>query len=404
MLKERNFSILWLGQLVSIFGSRFSELVIPWIVLQVTNSPIKASIVAISMQMAPLLFSLPAGVWVENHSKKKIAMVSELARMIMMSLLVMMIFLGHFNLFVISSILFVSGIAGLLFRISMNTILPGIAGRTSLVEAHNYMEAADAISTLLGPLLAGVVLSYIGAAATLSIDAASFLISFISISVLTFIEREPSKRKINKKSLFKQGLSGVKYLFSTKIQRFITFNHIVLNFTTQAVSLLVIVLAKQDLQLSPTQIGFLLSGAGWGNLIGIFLMHHLKDIQWNKLYGSIMLASGCGIFIVAHSTNMWVIFLGMFVFDGALSMAFVINGAARQTLTPDQFLARVSSGGILLSSTVVILANSYAGIVSERMNSVWALLFCACILFINSVMSFVQKKLKKPLSSFAVES
>ncbi|WLR42054.1 hypothetical protein LC087_14940 [Bacillus carboniphilus] len=42
MFKNRNFLVLWLGQLVSIFGGRFSELVIPWVVLQVTQSPLKA--------------------------------------------------------------------------------------------------------------------------------------------------------------------------------------------------------------------------------------------------------------------------------------------------------------------------------------------------------------------------
>ncbi|MGE6256979.1 MFS transporter [Heyndrickxia sporothermodurans] len=404
MLKERNFLILWLGQVVSIFGSRFSELVIPWIVLQVTNSPMKAAVVAISTQIAPLLFSLPAGVWVENRSKKKIAIATELVRMIMMFILAITIFLDQFNLLVISTILFMTGIAGLLFRISMNALLPGIAGRTRLVEAHNYMEAADAISTLIGPLLAGIVLSYIGAAATLSIDAFFFFISFISLFSLTFIEKESRKRKTNKQSHFKQGVSGVKLLFSSKIQRFITFNHIVLNFTTQAVSLLVIFLAKQDLELSPAQIGLLLSGAGWGNLVGIFLMHRLKNIHWNKLYGSIMLASGCGIFIVALSTNLWIAFLGMFIFDGALSMAFVINGAARQTVTSDTFLARISSGGFLLTGTVVILANGYAGVVSEWFHTGWALLFCSIILLLNSAISFVQKQLQKPLSSFEVES
>lgn len=404
MLRERNFLLLWLGQLVSIFGGRFSELVIPWIILEVTGSPIKAAIVAISTHIAPLLFSLPAGVWVEHRSKKKIAMSAELIRAIMMSLLVFVIYIDQFNIVVISSILFIMGIAGLFFTISMNTILPGIAGRNRLVEANNYMEAADAVSTLIGPLLAGFVLSAIGAAATLGIDAFSFLLSFVGIACLTIQEKKPvQKSNTAKKGTRKQGLLGLKLLFLTRIQRFITLNHMVLNFSTHAVSLLAIIYAKQVLGLSAGETGVLLSGAGAGNIVGIFLMHRLKDMHWNKLYGTILFASGLGVILIGTSPNMWIAFAGMFLFDGALSMAFVINAAARQTITSDSFLARVSSGGILLAGIVVITANGYAGFVAELINPVLALLLCAGMLLVNSIISFLQKHLKKPLSSFGID-
>ncbi|WP_349409344.1 MFS transporter [Pseudalkalibacillus sp. SCS-8] len=406
MFKERNFLILWLGQLVSIFGGRFSDLVIPWVVLQVTDSPLKAAIVAISTQIAPLLFSLPAGVWIENRSKKKIAMLSEMIRTIMMTLLVVVILFGEFNLLVICSILFVTSLAGLFFRISLNALLPGITGRKRLVDAHNYLEAADAVSTLIGPILAGFLLSAIGAAATLGIDAFTFLLSFASIGLLKLGEKSFSKskeRKIDKKQSLQDGLEGVKLLFSTKIQRFISFNHSVLNFSTHAVTLLVVITAKQELGLSAFQTGILLSGAGIGNLIAIFVMARLKEAHWNKLYGSIMLCSGMGVFLIAISSTMWGAFVGMILFDGALSMAFVVNGAARQTVTTNQFLARISSGGILLSGIVVILANGFAGLISEGFNPILGLLFCAGLLLINSGISFAQLHLKRSISSLGFE-
>lgn len=126
-------------------------------------------------------------------------------------------------------------------------------------------------------------------------------------------------------------------------------------------------------------------------------------MHWNKLYGTILLASGVGVILIAFSSNMWGAFAGMFLFDGALSMAFVINGAARQTVTSDRFLARVSSGGIMLAGMVIIVANGYAGVVAELINPVLAILFCAGILLINSAVSYIQKHLKKSLSTFGIE-
>ncbi|MCF6137765.1 MFS transporter [Pseudalkalibacillus berkeleyi] len=404
MYRERNFLILWLGQLVSILGGRFSDLVIPWVVLQVTDSPMKAAVVAISTQIAPLLFSIPAGVWIENRPKKRIAIAAELIRTTTMTLLVVVILFDHFNILVICSILFVTSIAGLFFRISLNSLLPGITGRKRLVEAHNYLEAADAVSTLIGPILAGFLLSAIGVAATLGIDAFTFLLSFFSICLLKIGEKSFSRSKehrIDKKQSLREGLDGVKLLFSSKIQRFISFNHSVLNFSTHAVTLLVVITANQELGLSAIQTGILLSGAGIGNLIAIFVMAHLKDVHWNKLYGSIMLCSGIGVLLIAISSNIWGAFVGMLLFDGALSMAFVVNGAARQTVTTDHFLARISSGGILLTGIVVILANGYAGLISEWFNPFLGLLFCSGLLLINSGISFAQLHLKRSIASLS---
>ncbi|WLR42053.1 MFS transporter [Bacillus carboniphilus] len=220
------------------------------------------------------MLSLPAGVWVEKRSKKKIALTAELVRTITMTLLVFVILFDEFNILIICSILFISGMAGLFFKISLNSITPQIAGRDRLIEAHNYLEGADAVSTLVGPLLAGLMLSTIGAAATLGIDALTFLLSFLSICALRFIEKEPiNQAELKEKSSLKEGLAGINLLFSTKIHRFISFNHTVLNFTTHAVVLLVVITAKQHLQLSPTQTGILLSGAGiWRSI------HH--DCRW----------------------------------------------------------------------------------------------------------------------------
>ena len=73
-------------------------------------------------------------------------------------------------------------------------------------------------------------------------------------------------------------------------------------------------------------------------------------------------------------------------------------------LHPNQFLARVSSGGLLLTGIVVIFANGFAGSVAEWINPVSALLICSCILFLNSCISYRQKQLNRSVASFSVDT
>ncbi|MFS1516600.1 MFS transporter [Bacillus sp. SCS-151] len=401
MFKNRNFLLLWSGQLVSIFGNRFSELVIPLIILQVTDSPLKAGVVAVSTHIAPLLFSIPAGVWIEQRSKKAVALVSELIRALTMFMLVATIFFGTFNLWYVSGILILTGLAGVFFRISFNAMLPRVVQRQNLVDAHNYLEGADAVSTLVGPALAGIALTVIGGAWTLSIDAFSFLLSFIAIFFLVVKEQvEKAARNVSGKQKVNEGLQGVRFLFGNRLHRFITLNHTVLNFSSYAVVLLVIVYASQVLHLNDVQTGLLLSAAGLGNIFGVILMRKVKLVNWNMLYGSLILTSGIGVLLIVLSTSFVPAFIGMFIFDGALSMAFVINGAGRQTVTPTAYLARVSSAGLFISSLVAIVANLFAGGVAEFVNANLGLVICSMILVMNGLIAYNQRSLNKPVSAF----
>jgi len=77
----------------------------------------------------------------------------------------------------------------------------------------------------------------------------------------------------------------------------------------------------------------------------------------------------------------------MFLFDGALSLGFVINGSARQAITPDHFLARIGGGGMLLSGIVAISGNLFAGGMSEVVDPRFVLAFCGALLIGSSILA-----------------
>lgn len=395
LLKERNFFVLWVGQLASIFGNRFSEFAIPLIVLQLTGSPWQAGLVAVCSQVAPLVLAIPAGTWIENKSKKRIAMTAEIVRVFAMTGLVFAVSFDVINVWLMAWTLLIMGAAGVFFRISFNTMVPAIVGRKQLVQAHNYFEGADAISTLSGPALAGLVFATFGIGWTLAIDSVTFLISFIGIMLLQYDEKMKVTKERN--SAYKDTVKGLRYLIGNRIQRFITFNHVILNFSTTAVVLTVIIFANQTLELSVVRTGLLLSAAGVGNVAGVFLLSRLNGLSWGFLNGSIMLVSGVGVGLLVVTDSFITAALGMFLFDGALSMGFVVNGAARQAITPDDFLARVGSGGILLSGLVAVGGTLFAGGVSELLSPRVALGVCGLLLMLSTVVSWMVKEIRKPL-------
>ncbi|TMW70376.1 MFS transporter [Alteribacter natronophilus] len=149
--------------------------------------------------------------------------------------------------------------------------------------------------------------------------------------------------------------------------------------------------------MSEWQTGLVLSAAGAGNLAGVFLLHKIRHFPWRYLFGALMAVSGGGIFLLLSSDMLIFIMAGMFLFDGALSMAFVVNGSARQAVTPDGFLARVGGGGVLLSGLAAIGGNLFAGGVAEWIGATAALTICAVIMLAGCLVSICFRGGKNPV-------
>jgi MFS family permease len=397
LLKQRDFRLLWIGQLATIFGNRFSELALPWIVLQHSGSPWQAGLVAICSQIAPLLLAIPSGVWIEKKNKLSIAFWAEAVRMFAMGSLAIVAFLGYLNPWTIAVVLFLMGLAGLFFRISIHSIIPSIVGRKRLLEAHNNIEGADALGTTLGPTLAGLMFAALGAAWTLTVETFAFFISLVCIQLVKFKEKIVITNASVDKSRLGEAIVGLKYLVGHSAQRMLTMNSIVLIFSTYAVELLAIIHAKQVLQLNIGQTGILFSAAGIGNILGVFLISKIKNAPWNLLFSSVLFVSGTGVLLLTLADSFYWALVGMFLFDGALSMGFVLNGSARQAITPDRLLARISGAGILLGGMMGIGGKLYAGGVAEANSSTLALAICGALLLLGAVIAYTNGYMRRPL-------
>jgi MFS family permease len=400
LMKQRNFRLIWIGQMLSILGSRFSELALPWIVLHNTGSPLKAGLVVVCSQIAPLILALPAGAWIENQRKKPVALWAELGRTAAMLVLVIAAIMNVLSVWIIAFVLLISGLAGLLFRISFHSMLPHIVGRKNLLEAHNYLEGADAISTLIGPMLAGITFAVLGATGTLGIDTLTFFISFLTIILLQYNERmaKLSYQVPDTSTKWSETLKGMRHLIGNNVQRMLTLNHWILHFCTVSVTLLAMILAQKNLLLSIEKTGLLFSAAGLGNIVGVYLISRLKNLPWGIVQATLFFVSAIGIVLLASAQSFGWALLGMFLFDGALSMGFVVHGSVRQAITPDHLLARISSTGFLISGLAGIIGSLYAGGIAEWLDSRIALGFCAALLLVGGIITLMNRSLHQPIN------
>lgn len=168
------------------------------------------------------------------------------------------------------------------------------------------------------------------------------LLILLSLLFLVFIREEETrvgeknvttvKEKIN--SFLTQSGEGFKYLVSNPQQIFCTVSICILSFSTVFIVLTVIIHSNLHMNLSAQYTGILLSSAGIGNILGVFILSKFKNANWIPFLSILMFISGIGVFLISSTNNFWVACLGMLIFDGALSMAFVIHSSVQQAITP----------------------------------------------------------------------
>ncbi len=385
---------MWGSNFINILNERFRELVIPLIVLGLTNSPFATGLVALSQQFGAILFAIPIGTWVEKKNKVKVIALCHLLYGIGLFVLAYFIMSSGIHAYTIAFVLFFMGIVALISRTTFSAMIPNITGRSQLLRAHTSLEAADAISTLIGPAIGGFILGGIGASPTLVVCAILSIGSMCLIVMMTHLPHENSMMEKRIKStamegkltdFMKQSLVGTRLLFANSSQMISTLAICVLSFSTVFIILTVLFHAKLTYNFSEGTIGILLSSAGAGNIIGILIMNRFKRSNWLLLLSILILVSALGVFTIVVSGNFVIMCIGMAIFDGALSMAFVVQSTVHQGITPDWLLARVRGATYVISGAFTMLGIFLAGTIPELFSSKIALIVGVCFLAIPGV-------------------
>ncbi|WP_080873813.1 MFS transporter [Oceanobacillus timonensis] len=387
LLINRNFKYMWGSEFLSILNGRFRELVIPLIVLGLTSSPLVTALVALSQQVGTILFAIPIGTWVENKHKVRVAATCHFLYGLSIFTLAFLLATKNVNAVIIAFLLFVMGLLALISRTAFTSMIPGIAGRENLLKAHTNIEAADAIAIVIGPALGGILLAKTGSVLTLIICATLSLLSTMLVAMIrNKADFKKAEREVSKKSKFhtflERTLEGLQILIANPQQLISTLAMCILGFTTVYITLTTIFYAQITMELSEERIGILLSSAGVGNIAGILLINKCKNKNWVTLICILMIISGIGILMMTVANAFIMMCLGMAIFDCTLSMAFIVQGAVHQGITPDEFLTRVRSSTYVIGGLITMAGTFLAGAIPELFTGKMALIIGTLILLI----------------------
>ncbi|MEW6570641.1 MAG: MFS transporter [Nitrospirota bacterium] len=361
-LQSRDFRLFWFGQFVSLSGTWMQSVAQGWLVYSLTKSPFYLGLVAAAGALPILLFSLAGGIAADRFSKKNVLLLTQAFSIIPAFLLGL---LTDFRLIAVWHVAMLAAFLGTVNAFDIparQSFLVDLAGKGSLLSAIALNSAAFHGSRMIGPVIAGVTIAYVGLPACFYINALSFLAVILALSRIEIRGNSDN----NSRGLVKDLTEGVSFMKNNpEIRRIIiligSFSLLGMPFVT-----LLPVFAAEVLKSGPQGFGFLVGATGIGALTAALLLAFKGSLADKNrfMFISVLCFSTClFIFSLSEIFSLSVVALAI-VGWGLVSFLATANSFV-QLSVPDGLRGRAMSVYTFVFLGTAPLGNTLAGFLAK---------------------------------------
>lgn len=363
------FLIFLIGQLVSKLGDALYTFAIPWISYELTHSVVvMGSMYAVSV-LPIVLFGPIIGVFVDHWDRRKLMMFADITRAILVAfipLMQMLTILQLWQLYVVSFLL--AGLS-LLFDVSVVASIPNIVINKNLTKANASYQLINQAGDLIGPLLAGIMITTIGGYRTLWFDVISFAGTLWAIWRIQTLGKPVVKTRL--KEIFRGMSEGLHFLTHDKLNLSLSLQAMIGNFGYSAAYGVLMFYLLSTLHLNAAQVSYNYSFLGIGGLVGSIIVIPLERYFRRGVLIPILLIVGTCGFFYALVTPLW---LGPGIAFGIVTICNVawntLVTSIRQETVPANMLGRVLSFSRVFTRLAMPLGMMVGSLVSSSISPV----------------------------------
>jgi predicted MFS family arabinose efflux permease len=185
LLRNRNFSIYFAGQSVSSIGDSFYSVALILAVLQSTRSVTSGAMVLIAGSIPAVILTLIGGALGDRFPRNRVMLSSDFARSAAQFIMAALLIQSHPPLWALIITQCCYGAGGAFFNPASTGLLPQIVPSKDLAAANSSLQFVSNTALVLGPAIAGILISFAGAPLAVAVDAVTFLVSGISLYFLS---------------------------------------------------------------------------------------------------------------------------------------------------------------------------------------------------------------------------
>ncbi|MER7274957.1 MFS transporter [Dactylosporangium sp. NPDC000244] len=392
--RNRDFTLLWLGQAASQLGSGMSAVAYPLLVLALTGSAALAGTLAAAVTAATVLARYPAGVVVDRCSRRAVLVSCDALRAVTLAALGIAVLTGHAGFPAVLAAALVEGVCAAFFAPAELAAVRHVVPAPAVAAAAAGNQARGHLAGLLGNPAGGVAFG-ISAALPFHLDAVSYLVSLLCVAGIRTPLRAPRRPDPGPDRVSgTEMLAGVRWLWRHRFLRATLLWSAAVAVVYSSMGLLVVVLAHQR-GAGPGGIGVMLGMGGVGGLLGAvaapWLLRRLSARAVVLGFGWCGAAS-VGLLLVAGSP--WT--MGALAAVAYFPAPALVAGIQARIATeaPDALLGRVSSAASQLAAVATPAGPLLAGLLLGLAGAVATVWCYASVMVLLAVVAMASPGLR----------
>jgi MFS family permease len=343
--RDQQFRRFWVGQTISVLGDQVSALALPLTaVLALDATALQVGILASLAWLPHLLFSLPAGVWIDRRPHRRRNMiVADVCRALALATVAIAWWLGALTIWQLLVVAFFVGASTVFFDLSYSQFFVALVQREQFVEANSKLSTSRSVSYIAGPSIAGLLVQVFSAPVALLGDAFSFVASALALRGIDVREPEIGVRAPARREL----ADGFRFVRNQPLLRAGVLCTSTINFFNFLLFAIFVLYASRTLGLSPATIGLVLGTASVGALAGALIAPRVGrriGIGRAVVVGSVLFPAPMVLFPLAHGPE-WVsasmLLVGEFLASVGVMIFDVNQNSLMAMVTPDEIRSRV---------------------------------------------------------------
>jgi MFS family permease len=354
VLAGRDFRLLFAGRCVSLLGDGAFLVALAWQAYTISGTPSALSLLGIAMTVPLIALLLFGGVVSDRHSRRRVMLLADAMRAVLLALLGALALLGTLRLWQMMVVVALYGAAQAFFDPASDAILPELLADSQLGEANALEQVARPLALrLAGPALGGVLVGVLGPGSAFLADGATFIVSAASLWAMSAsaAARAPAlepQLDLAIDGQLREGFSYVRrhvWLWGTFASAGIAY----LLFMGPTEVLLPF-MVKHVLGGNGVQLGLVLGAGGLGSVACALAMLHsgLPSRSLTFIYLVWALATlavaGYGL-----ATAIWQLMLASLAFNLLETAGTIVWATLKQRHVPSHMLGRISSLDWLIS-------------------------------------------------------
>ena len=376
------FGLLFVATAGSGFGTYLAAIALTVHVYDQTESGVWVAALLIADFLPIVVIGLLLGPLVDRLSRRGLMIVSDLVRVGVFAALVFVD-----DPATIVALAGVAGIATGFFRPAVYAGLPNLVPDDELTNANSLLQTIETLAWMIGPVLAGLMLTTWSPAVPYAVNAVTFLVSAVLVAMIS--ESKLRSEESLTRGHWRDVSDGIRLVLTSAPLRTVLIVWNVALIGSAAINVAEVVFAKETLDAGNVGFGVLVAASGVGLAVGSFLAAPaLGKVGLRRHYVGSIALMGVGAAGAALSPTIWIAVL--FVIGAAIGngAAIVANQLLVQRGAPDRYRGRALATIMSSNYAFLGLAMAAAGVLTDLYGARWVWFGAGVVYLFGALLTF----------------